>query len=110
MTQAINAAAAVVQTFPTDDSDVVGDAVAIPARTRESTLVVAISFDNDPGASEYLIEGSLDGTNWVEIDTLNFIDDTPQGVTVSPCGFTFFRTTQVTKTNVVTTTVTAQLV
>lgn len=109
MTQAVNASPNVVQTF-TLTGAIEGTPFAVPARTRQSGLQLVVSFDADPGASQYDFLGSLDGTNWVAIDSLNFVDDTPQNLELDPAGFAFIRVDQASKTNAVVTSVTALLV
>lgn len=63
---------------------------AVPTRTRQSALVVAISFDADPGNSSFGILGSLDGTNFILIGSeLSGTDDTPLGVSIPDWPWTF---------------------
>ena len=106
---AVNAHPAVMQTF-TPTGAITGTPFAVPARTRQSGLQLVISFAADPGASQYDVLGSLDNVNWVAIDSLNFVDDTPQNLEIDPCGFAFIRVDQASKTNAVVTSVTVVLV
>ena len=87
---------------------------ATPVRTGKNTqLSLMITFNGDPGACVFGIQGSLDGINFVPIDdggALTGTDDTPLGFSVSEWPWLFVDVFQTSKVHDVVATVTVACV
>lgn len=84
---------------------------AIPVRTRKSTLAVMVSSVLDPGAFQFLLEVSLDNSNFFTLDTLDSGVDTtvPVGASYPDFKYRFLKVSQVSKVQDVTTVFQAKL-